>query len=217
MQFKANFPNNPNDEPLKMDCKNPIIRRDNSYYEVINGRENCIDNEIPFEVPNNWSWLRLGPITNYGSNISVRSSDIPVNSNIIELEDIEKNSGKLLKTSSIPMAKKSVRHKFKGGDILYSKLRPYLNKVAIPEFDGYCSSEIMVLSPVNPVLNGYLQLSLMSPYFIDFAVSKSYGCKMPRLGMKDGKNALIPIPPVSEQKRIISKVKELQSVLDSLE
>mgnify|MGYP001031913120 CR=1 FL=1 len=187
-----------------------IFKRDGSWFETINGKdERCIDDDIPFEIPASWTWARLGFLTNYGNNNQVRSSDIVSGSKVVELEDIEKNTGKIIKLSTISESKDSNRNAFRSGNILYSKLRPYLNKVAIPDFDGYCSSEIMVLEIPTGFSSRYLQFVLMSPFFVNYAISKSYGTKMPRLGTEDGKNALIPVSPIEEQKRIVDVIDKL--------
>ncbi|WP_400218366.1 restriction endonuclease subunit S, partial [Methanomethylophilus alvi] len=151
-------------------------------------------------------WIRLGELTNYGNNEAIQTKDIPDDSKIIELDDIEKNTGKIISNSKKSNNLESTRHIFRKGCILYSKLRPYLNKVAIPEFDGYCSTEIMALYPNYVIDLNYLHLVLRSPYFVEYAMSKVYGTKMPRLGTSDGKNALIPLAPLNEQQKIVGFV-----------
>ena len=194
-----------------------IFKRDGSWFETINGKdERCIDDEIPFEIPENWVWTRLGFLTNYGKNVQISSSEIVPGSYVVELEDIEKNTGRIIKLSSVSECKDSNRNVFRSGNILYSKLRPYLNKVAIPDFDGFCSSEIMVLDVPPEFSSLYLQIVLMSPYFVNYATSKSYGTKMPRLGTEDGRNALIPIPSMDEQKRIVDYIKQILNQVNML-
>ena len=194
-----------------------IFKRDGSWFETINGKnERCIDDEIPFEIPKNWVWTRLGFLTKYGKNVQVSSSEIVSGSYVVELEDIEKNTGRIIKLSSVSECKDSNRNVFRNGNILYSKLRPYLNKVAIPDFDGFCSSEIMVLDVPSELSSHYLQIVLMSPFFVNYATSKSYGTKMPRLGTEDGRNALIPIPPMDEQKRVVDYVKQILNHVNTL-
>ena len=99
---------------------------------------------------------------------------------------------------------KSDKHKFFVGNVLYSKLRPYLNKVIIADECGYCTTEILAFDFGNYLLNQYAQIYLMSPYFVDYAMAGAYGVKMPRIGSERGNSALIPIPPLAEQKRIAS-------------
>ena len=73
-----------------------IFRRDNSHYEKVGTEERCIDDEIPFDIPDSWVWTRLGSICNYGSCINIESDEIQDKSWILDLEDIEKDTGKLL-------------------------------------------------------------------------------------------------------------------------
>ena len=82
--------------------------------------------------------------------------------------------------------------------MLYSKLRPYLNKVIVADEDGACTTEILAFD-FGLIYNKYAQAYLMSPFFVDYANSDSYGIKMPRLGSKRGNNALFPLPPFKEQ------------------
>jgi len=105
---------------------------------------------------------------------------------------------------------------FYKGDVLYSKLRPYLNKVTIAEKDGYCSSEILPLQFCKDIYPQYAICFLRSPTFVDYAIERSYGVKMPRLGTEDGRNALFPLPPLAEQQRIVAKVNELMALCEEI-
>ena len=178
---------------------------DNCYYEKIGSEIKNITKLIPFDIPENWSWARLGYIIDFSKNAAVSSNNICDNDWILDLEDIEKASGKLLcKKRMHEVKSKSDKHKFFVGNVLYSKLRPYLNKVIIADEDGYCTTEILAFEFGNNFLNQYAQIYLMSPYFVDYAMAGAYGVKMPRIGSERGNNALIPVPPLVEQKRIVS-------------
>ncbi len=166
--------------------------------------------EIPFEIPESWKWVRLGALCNYGKCNSILAKNINKDAWTLDLEDIEKDSGRvLIKKRMRDVNSSSNKHIFKQGDVLYSKLRPYLNKVVIADEDGYSTSEILPLDFGTYVFNQYAQTVLMSPYFINYTVKCSYGVKMPRLGTIDGQLAMIPLPPIEEQKRIVRKVLEL--------
>jgi type I restriction enzyme S subunit len=156
-------------------------------------------------------------ITNYGKNNSFVGTTLSLDSWILELEDIEKDTGVLLK-KVYQKERKAVsnKNKFQKGDVLYGKLRPYLNKCIIADEDGYCSTEIVPMTLNENIINKYLQIVLMSPYFTNYVNKKSYGTKMPRLGTGDAQNSLIPLPPLEEQKRIVDKIEELFSKLDIL-
>ena len=154
-------------------------------------------------MPNNWEWVRLGAICPYGDNKAIPSDSISESSWILDLEDIEKDTG-LIKHYATKTERNSVSNKyaFTTGQLLYSKLRPYLNKVVIATKDGYCTTEILPLIFYGNISAKYMQIFMMSPTFLAYVNMISYGVKMPRLGTSDGKNALIAIPPINEQLRI---------------
>lgn len=182
---------------------------DNKYCEKIGKSVQCIDEEIPFEIPENWVWVRLGTIVDFSKSQSLPSSSIKESTWVLDLEDIEKNSGKLLQKKRMKdVLSKSDKHIFYKGNVLYSKLRPYLNKVIIADEDGACTTEILAFD-FGYIYNKYAQLFLMSPFFVDYATADSYGIKMPRLGSKRGNSALIPLPPLKEQQRIVAQIEKL--------
>jgi type I restriction enzyme S subunit len=159
----------------------------------------------------------LGEVCNFGVNESIASSAIKDNEWLLDLEDIEKDTGKILvyknkkERTSI-----STRHRFVAGNVLYSKLRPYLNKVVVVEKNGCCTSEILPLDFGNHIYNRFAQMYLMSPTFVQYTVKCSYGVKMPRLGTRDGMNALFLLPPFAEQQCIVKKAEELLQGCDRL-
>ena len=184
---------------------------DNKYYEQIGANTINIDEQIPFDIPNSWCWIRLGYIIDFSSNSSVKVSNIEPDSWILDLEDIEKDSGRLLQRKRMSeTCAKSDKHRFSTGNILYSKLRPYLNKVLIADMSGYCTSEILVFD-FGKIYAEYALAYLRSPFFVEYAMSDAYGVKMPRLGSKQGNNALMPIPPLDEQHRIVNRIKQLDN------
>ena len=186
---------------------------DNCYYEKVGSETKNITDEIPFDIPDSWTWCRLGQIIDFSKNISTSASEIPDSAWILDLEDIEKDSGRILtKKRMIDIKSKSDKHKFFKGNVLYSKLRPYLNKVVVANEDGYCTSEILVFD-FTPIYNIYAQMFLMSPYFVDYAMAGAYGVKMPRIGSERGNNALMPMPPLAEQKRIVEQINVIFSKL----
>ena len=182
---------------------------DNRYYEKIGKKIVCIEDEVPFEIPNSWVWVRLGAIVDFSKSQTISSSMLDMDSWILDLEDIEKDSGRLLQKKRMrELLSKSDKHLFYKGNVLYSKLRPYLNKVIVADEDGACTTEILAFD-FGHIYNKYAQAYLMSPFFVDYANSDSYGIKMPRLGSKRGNNALFPLPPFKEQQRIVAQIEKL--------
>ena len=186
---------------------------DNCYYEKVGSETKNITDEIPFDIPDSWTWCRLEQIIDFSKNISTSASEIPDSAWVLDLEDIEKDSGRILtKKRMIDIKSKSDKHKFFKGNVLYSKLRPYLNKVVVANENGYCTSEILVFD-FTPIYNIYAQIFLMSPYFVDYAMAGAYGVKMPRIGSERGNNALMPLPPLAEQKLIVERINAIFSKL----
>ncbi len=172
------------------------------------------EEEKPFEIPKSWEWVRLGFIIDFSKASSIKSDYIKKTDWVLDLEDIEKDSGRLLRKKTMQDCDaKSDKHRFKKGDVLYSKLRPYLNKVIIADEDGFCTSEILAFD-FGEIFNKYAQLYLMSPFFVQYAMNDAYGVKMPRLGSKQGNAACFPLPPLSEQQRIVAKVDELLPIVE---
>ena len=176
------------------------------------------DGELTFEIPQSWEWVRLGDVINYNGAQKISSDNIPDDAWLLDLEDIEKNTSKILNHVYFKDKKsKSTKAKFNKGDVLYGKLRPYLNKVVVAEDNGYCTTEIVPLSIYTGIDPYYLMYSLKRPDFLEYVNSKTYGTKMPRLGTEDARKSLFPLPPLAEQKRIVSKVDELMALCDKLE
>ena len=219
-------PQNPDDEPasvlleriraekeklihqgkIKRDKKESVIFRgdDNSYYLRTGELVESLEGWAFEDLPDSWSMCCLGELCDYGNCTNVDTADIADSAWMLDLEDIEKDSGVVLK--KVRKAERnaaSTKHRFHKGQVLYSKLRPYLNKVVLADEDGYCTSEILPLEFERNILPQYARYYLMSPAFLRYANKCSYGVKMPRLGTADGKKAIISIPPFEEQKRIV--------------
>lgn len=165
--------------------------------------------EIPFDIPENWVWCRLGEITNYGSSSKAEPTDLKKDTWVLDLEDIEKTTSNLLcKIRFNERNSLSTKSIFKTSDVLYSKLRPYLDKVIVADEDGVCTTEILPLKCFAGLNPFYFKYTLKRADFLKYVNSKTKGMKMPRLGTKEGEMALIPLPPLSEQKRIVAEIEQ---------
>ena len=168
------------------------------------------------ELPRGWVWSTLGQIASYGNTDKVEPSEIKPEEWVLELEDIEKDSSKLLqRTYNTERRSKSTKNRFKKGDVLYGKLRPYLNKVILADKDGVCTTEIIPLTVPVGIDNRYLFYSLKRPDFLEYVTSISHGVNMPRLGTKAGQNAPVPLATLNEQKRIADKLDTLLARVDT--
>jgi len=193
------------------------IKRDKGDSVIVRGDDTSYYAGLPFDIPKSWAWVRLGEICDYGSCDSASADSISDDAWILDLEDIEKDSAKVLivvRKHERPFT--STKHSFVKGQVLYSKLRPYLNKVLVASEDGYCTSEILPLPFNIEICSEYVRAFLMSDYFLSYANQCSYGVKMPRLGTNDGKKALFALPPLGEQERIADAVNNVNLQLDSI-
>jgi type I restriction enzyme, S subunit len=198
-------PQDPNDEPAST-----LLQRINPKAEIVE------DNDEYGDVPKGWCVTRLGEISDYGKCENVQVEDIDGQDWVLELEDIEKDTAKIIqRLTKSERSINGVRHKFHKGDILYSKLRTYLNKVLVAPEDGYCTTEIIPFT--SAISNDYICQVLRSPYFLDYTAQCGYGVKMPRLSTNDARKAIIPLPPLPEQHRIVAKIEELFVLLDKIE
>lgn len=176
------------------------------------------DDMLPFEIPVSWEWTHLGEITSYGATEKAESGEVSEETWVLELEDIEKVSSRLLNRVRYGVRPfKSTKNRFYKGDILYGKLRPYLDKVVLADEGGVCSSEIMPVRGFVGLAPQFIRLVLKAPYFVQYANSSTHGMNLPRLGTDKARQALFPLPPEAEQYRIVAKVDELMELIDRLE
>ena len=188
-----------------------------SYYEkmLATGEVKCIDKEIPFEIPDGWEWCRLGEISTYAqTKRKINASNADTQLWGLDLEDIEKG-GRLLNIKTVG-ERKAIGDKtiFNRGDILYSKLRPYLLKILVAPEGGICTPEIIPFTCYGNICKDYIVSFLKSPYVDDYINSATFGVKMPRVSTETMTSLLVPLPPLSEQFRIDTKAKELMPYID---
>ena len=194
-----------------------IFRRDNSHYEKLDGVERCIDDELPFEIPENWCWAQLGSISSYAETkqkINAANADSDIWG--LDLEDIEKG-GRLIVRKTVG-ERKAIGDKtvFSKGDILYSKLRPYLLKILVAPECGICTPEIVPFQMYGGIVSEYIVNFLRSPYVDNLINSITYGVKMPRVGTETMTTLFVPVPPLAEQHRIVQRIEELLPLVKGL-
>lgn len=165
--------------------------------------------EQPYAVPENWVWVRLGAVC-YASK--EKSNDFSNDIKYIGLEHLEKDKG-IVGFSSADKVK-STKNAFQEGQILYGRLRPYLNKHDIASFSGVCSTDILVFEASVLVANVLVNKFFNLPFFIEYVVANSKGINLPRVSEKTILNTTFPLPPLSEQQRIVERIEELFAKLD---
>jgi len=171
------------------------------------GHKEVKDTEIG-RIPKEWEVVRLGEVCAQKKEIVLPKGD--GRTNFIGLEHLE--SGKIkVKSFSTDLGIKSSKFKFCRGDILYGKLRPYLDKVVIAEIEGVCSTDLIVLSPdEGKCVKEFLIYVLHSKMFIRHAISNTSGTNHPRTSWKAISEFEFGLPPLFEQK----KIAEILSTVD---
>ena len=168
------------------------------------------------ELPQTWATCCLGDVIDYGATRKAEPDAIPADAWVLELEDIEKGTSKVLRRLTFAQRQsKSTKNRFAAGDVLYGKLRPYLNKVVRADQDGFCTTEIIPLPPSHSLDGDYLFYWLKHPMFLDYVTAVSHGLNMPRLGTEAGRDAPFILAPINEQKRITDKLDAILARVDA--
>jgi len=165
-------------------------------------------------IPSDWEVKELGEIC-FPSKSRINPITSNVNYKCIELEHLSQGSGILLgyTNSKDLLSQKSV---FEKGDVLFGKLRPYLRKFLLAEFDGVCTTEIWVLKTQNETANNFLYQLVQSEKIVE-AANLSTGTKMPRAEWKTVSETKIPVPTFTEQTLIATALSDADALISSLE
>jgi len=128
----------------------------------------------------------------------------------LSLEHIESGTNRIINYGSSEEVK-STKTVFYSGDVLYGKLRPYLNKVCQPEVDGVCSADILVFAPSPAIESGFLMRFLSREETVEYANMHSKGINLPRLSARQLGEMEVNLPPLAEQNRIVARIEQLQA------
>ena len=199
-----------------------IFRRDNSHYEKRGSEEVCIDDEIPFDIPNSWEWCRIGSLFQINprnnTNDDTDAGFIPM----ALIKDGFKNEH-CFETRKWKDIKSGFTH-FANGDIVVAKITPcFQNRKSaiisnLPNGVGAGTTELHVIRDVTSSLYmPYVLLFLKTNDFIENGVKNFSGTAgQQRIGKDFVSNYLIPIPPVNEQKRIVDSAFNIFSKIENL-
>lgn len=233
-------PQDPNDEPasvllerirkekeqlikegkIKKNKKESCIFRgaDNLHYVQIGKEVRCIEDEVPFEIPESWEWVRLSSVV-YNHGQTKPEEDFCY----IDIGSVDNQHQKLSAVETIIPPEKAPSRARKiicKDDIIYSTVRPYLHNMCIIDRNfskmPIASTGFAVFTCHADFYNEFLFYYLMSPDFDSYAnnVENSKGVAYPAINDTRLYKALIPLPPVDEQHRIVDKIK---SVLPEIE
>ena len=198
--------------------KNPSVifkGADNTPYEKIGDEVRSLADEVPFDIPDSWEWVRLGSIV-YNRGQITPSTDFCY----IDIGSIDNKNQKLNPTDTVIAPDKApsrARKLVDKGDVLYSTVRPYLHNMCIVDRDFSCipiaSTGFAVLTCHAELCNKFLFYYMMSPDFDAYAnnTDNAKGVAYPAINDDRLYKALIPIPPLGEQFRIVSAIESVDA------
>jgi len=163
------------------------------------GHTDFQDTEIG-RIPKDWKVVRLGEVCEKRGEVYLPSKSDKYK--FVGLEHIFPGE-RTVKNYAFDADLKSSKFKFYPGDILYGKLRPYLDKAALAEFEGICSTDLLVLRCIlDQVFPEFLVYILHTRRFIEYAIATTAGTNHPRTSWKSVRDFPLPLPPLPEQKKI---------------
>jgi type I restriction enzyme S subunit len=162
------------------------------------------------KIPKHWELKRL---KNLANQISEKSTEILDDDFLVALENIESNTGKFIETAS---EYENNGIKFKKGNILYNKLRPYLNKVFQADKEGVCVGDIIVIECTQRLNPTFLQYRMLSDAFCSVIMSSVYGAKMPRTSWQFISSLKIGYPSFDEQVQIAEYLNKRTVAIENL-
>lgn len=189
---------------------NLFISKKQKLIELLKEQKQAIINELLENSDNTWARKKLKYFIKHISNQTTTKAEDEV---YLGMENVESKTGKYVESEQKDF--ESQAKKFSKGQILFGKLRPYLAKVFLAPFNGVCSGEFLVFQPNKNVLPEFLQLKLLSDFFISLVDSSTFGAKMPRAEWSFIGNVFIAVPPLEIQQQIVTKIKEETSKIDN--
>lgn len=204
----------------KPKVKSGIVVRDGLPYEIINGVERCIADELPFEIPESWCWMRLSEICSnihYGYTASASSKGTH---KLLRITDIQNNK---VSWNDVPFCslseKEAENYTLKKGNIVIARTGGTIGKSFlinnIQEQSVFASYLIRIVL-LSHVYEKYISYYLNSPFYWEQLRSYSMGTGQPNVNSVSLGCLFIPLPPLSEQKRIVQKIEEVFSHIESL-
>lgn len=194
-----------------------IVTEIEGYQKVINGARAVIDNYRPhIAISPDWEMVELGKICTLGAAITP-NVNIDASLPYFGADSIESNTGKLLKIETAEIQRVSGPvYEFSGERLLYSKIRPYLNKLSVVNMRGYCSSDMYPLVPDSSKIDIiYLSTYMLSDAFNDRIRGYYERASIPKINRSQLFEVEIPVPPLEIQKAIVSEIEAEQALVNA--
>lgn len=188
--------------------------REGKELESIEIARSNLARDFDYFVPTEWKVYAFSDVADIKSNLV--NPDQFLDYPLIAPDNIEALSGKLIsKPLTSDIRPISGKHFFKGGSIIYSKIRPYLSKVILAEFDGLCSADMY---PVQAKFNTkYLLFYMLSELFLSYANTAGERSVLPKINQKGLNIIPVPMPPLEEQQEIVRRIDSLFAKADAIE
>ncbi|HEO6867802.1 TPA: restriction endonuclease subunit S, partial [Streptococcus agalactiae] len=172
---------------------------------------------MPYDIPASWEWVRLRNISSLSFFPNISGDKIPNYSWVLDMEDIEKETGRLVRKNykTEKSSYKSNKVYFSKDTVLYAKLRPNLKKVIISDEDGFATTELIPIKIFGGISAEYMRYCMISPSYYFNIIKSVYGVKMPRVNATFLNSTLLPLPPLSEQKRIVEQIERALEKVDA--
>ena len=172
-------------------------------------------NDVFVELEEKYEKKQLNEIVIFGGK-NISTLEYP-NLIYFSLEDVEAQTGRILNYKTVNEAGvKGTAVIFNDNVVLYSKLRPYLNKVIVPNLEGCATTELVVLKLKDKLDKYFLASYLRSSNIVNFLNNDSMGAKMPRTNMKTFRNLEISFPPYETQQKVVSYLDEISQKMEKI-
>ena len=236
-------PQDPNDEPASMlleriraekqelikagkikkdKHESVIVTRDKIPYEIIDGKERCIADEVPFELPESWCWCRLNNLYCFidyrGSTTNKISSGIP----LITAKNVKKGYIDYTVKDYISEEEYYTRQSrgiSRIGDILFTTEAP-MGNVALADISKFSAGQRLITlqqySESNELINTLFMFFMLSECFQKQLLDQSTGTTVKGIKAEKLKKLLIPVPPLAEQHRIVAKIEEITPYINTI-
>lgn len=164
-------------------------------------------------LPVDWKWTSIGDAATIEKQV-LQPHEMDDHTQYIGLDNIERDTGRLIGYGNqIDRPAKSNKFRFDESTLLYAKLRPYLNKVLLPNFQGLCSTDILVLRPDhNTIDRHYLGAWMRHPLFVAEADARSTGANLPRINPSALCEICVPLPPLETQRKIVAILDKAEEI-----
>lgn len=198
-----------------IDIQREIVAEIEGYQKIIDGARQVVETYQPrIDVRPDWPMVELGTVCEIGGKITTEIDPLLPS---FGADSIESNTGKLVKTETAgAQAVRGPVYEYKGERLLYSKIRPYLNKLTVVDIHGYCSSDMYPLAR-NPdkVEMSYLSTYMLSAAFNDAIRGHYERASIPKINQSQLFGTKIPLPSLETQRAIVAELEAEQELINA--